>query len=302
LCGDSQKKKSKARGSFYVKNGSLNYGCFNCGDGMSFGSFLKLQDPNLYREYNLEIFKEKMSNQVQTVDLTPHIPETKKYIPNIFEDLKLVRNLHEKSQAYIFCTKRRLPIEDFDFYFADKFIEWTKGHTDKFKNWKGEDHSRVIIPWYNKEQKIVGYSARALDSSQEQKYYRIFVDEDEKVKFFGLDRLNDKEQVYVLEGEIDSLMIPNAVAVANGKLQTYLNKDAIYIPDSDVRNKHIMKNVSDMIEAGLKVCMMPADLPGKDLNELVQAGWTTDELFDMIKSNTYQGLKAKLYFTKWKEC
>jgi len=61
-----------------------------------------------------------------------------------------------------------------------------------------------------------------------------------------------------------------------------------------------MKNVQSMIELGLRVCMLPIDLPGKDLNELRQQNFTESELLDIIIKNTYQGLQAKMKFNIWK--
>ena len=304
LCGDSPKKK---RGYFIVKSGMLFYYCHKCMASKRFDTFLREYDVNLFDQYRIEKFKDKMGQELsdardEVVKESPvkHIPETKKYIPDIFDGLPMVSELGDRSQALLYCTRRKLPIYEFDFRYAKNFIEWANGNTDKFKEWKGVDHSRIIIPWRDRNQKIIGYSARALDSNQEQKYYRIFIDDDIKEKFFGIDRLDDTKQVYVLEGEIDSLMIPNAVAVANGKLQQYMNPNAIYIPDNDRRNKHIMLNVSRMIDAGLKVCLMPADLPSKDLNGLVECGWSTKDILGMIHKNTVQGMSGKLQFNLWK--
>jgi len=301
VCGDSKKKSTIARGYFTQKMGALNYYCHNCSASMSFGYFLKWFDNNLYQEYSLETFKERMHKDVAFIEKEKEIPATHKYIPDIFSSLPLVRTVAKNSLVYKFCTKRKLPIETFEIYYADKFIEWTKSNTDKFKDFDvKEDHPRIVLPFKDRNGMIFGYTARALDDTQKQKYYRIFVDDTVKEKFFGMDRLDDNKQIYVLEGEIDSLMIPNAIAVSNGKLHSYLNKNAIYIPDCDIRNKQIMKNVSDMIKLGLKVCMMPPDLPGKDLNELVKQGWTSKELIDIINSNTYEGLAAQLKFNTWK--
>jgi hypothetical protein len=276
----------------------LLYYCQKCGASMKFGTFLKDFDSNLYKQFALEMFKNKNTIEPNR-EYEYKIPETKKYIPDIFSDLPLVRDLDENSDVYQFCQNRKLPINTFDFKFAENFINWTKGNTDKFKNWRGEDHPRLIIPWYDRQHKIIGYSARALDSLQEQKYYRIFVDETAKEHFFGLDRVDDSVEHYILEGEIDSLMIPNAIAVSNGKLHTYKHTNAVYIPDSDTRNKHIMKNVSDMIELGLQVCMLPTYLP-KDLNEVVQSGLSQNEIMKIIKDNTFQGLSAMMHFLKWR--
>jgi hypothetical protein len=212
-----------------------------------------------------------------------------------------VSELSEDHIAQKFAKRRHLPTE-FEFHYAEKFVEWSKGNTDKFATWKGLDHPRVIIPWRDRTSKIIGYSARDLSGDQDTKYYRIFVDESVKERLFGADRLDDSIDHYVLEGEIDSLMIPNAIAMSNGKLHTYLHKNAIYIPDCDRRNPHIMKNVSDMIDLGLRVCLLPDSPYGKDLNELVvHGGLTSDDLLRIIQGNVVQGLSGKLKFNQWKK-
>lgn len=300
ICGDSKSKPRKLSGYFHTKSNKLLYYCQKCGASMLFGTFLKDFDSNLYRQFNLEVFRERheISGSTQSEYYHP-IPSTNKYIPDIFSDLLDVSDMKKDSIAYKFCDKRMLMSLDFNFKFAENFIQWTHGHTDKFKAWRGLDHSRIIIPWNDRTGKIIGYSARALDDLQAQKYYRIFVDDTVKERFFGLDRVDDSKEHYVLEGEIDSLIIDNAIAVSNGKLHTYRHKNAVYIPDSDIRNKHIMKNVSDMIDFGLKVCLLPANLP-KDLNEMLQSGLTKTDITDIILKNTVQGLSAKLYFNKWR--
>ena len=125
----------------------------------------------------MDLFKEKMDKDTVLIVSEKHIPETRRYIPNIFEDLPLVKNLEPKHTAHYFCSRRCLPMEEFDFYYAENFLEWTREHTEKFATWRGPDHSRIVIPWHDRDGKIIGYSARALDNLQEQKYYRIFVDD-----------------------------------------------------------------------------------------------------------------------------
>lgn len=309
LCGDSDKKKNKKRGGFYVKEGRMMYKCFNCGESKWFSTFLKDFDPNLYKQYAFEKFKGKLERESaalawaeQEFGEEKHVPETQKYIPDIFDTLPLVSTLDEKHRAFIISDNRKLPIYDREIYYAKKFIEWTKGHTDKFASWKDDDQERIVFPWRDRNGKIIGYSARALDPeiTPKSKYYRIFLDDMAKERYFGIDKLDETKQKYVLEGEIDSMMIPNAIALANGKLHTYIDKNAIYIPDADRRNKHICKGISEMIDLGLKVCLIPDGSPGKDLNELVVAGMSQSDILKMIHSNTFQGLEARLRFNAWK--
>lgn len=297
-CGDSAKKKSKKRGYFFQKGGTLLYYCQNCGVSEKFSSFLYKFDYSLYKQYTLELFKENANKNDDVGHVLP--VETRKYIPNIFSSLTLVKDLPQTNECRIEADKRKLPIQIFDFYYAPEFIKWSQGNSDKFKTWKGADHPRMVIPWRSRDGSIIGYSARALHKENDPKYYRIFIN-DTKEHFFGLDRIDEKKQVYVLEGEIDSLMIPNGVAVANGKLQAYLNTSAIYIFDRDTRNSHIMKNVKLAIDLGLKVCLLPKTLQGKDLNEFVINGITQKQLLKIIEENTFCGLEAMLRFSAWKD-
>lgn len=299
VCGDSKTSTRKARGYAFDKCGSLIIHCHKCAYGASFPSFLKDQDALLYKEFVMERFKQDTTKEVRHREYDDlKIVATKKYIPDIFSSLPLASSFSLPHEAAKFISDRKIPVDQYQIYYAEKFIEWSNTNSIKFKDWKGDDHSRIVIPFKSRDGRIIGYTARSLNG-EEPKYYRIFVSDSEKEKFFGLDRLDETKQVYVVEGEIDSMFLPNGLAVSNGKLETYLNKSAIYIADKDVRNKHIMKNVSEMIEHGLNVCMLPDDLVGKDINEFVVAGYTQEQLLKVIHTNTFSGLKAKLKFKEW---
>ena len=57
-CGDSQKRKNKARGYLFKIKNNFTYKCHNCGVGRSLANFLKDQDKHLYEQYIMEKFKE----------------------------------------------------------------------------------------------------------------------------------------------------------------------------------------------------------------------------------------------------
>lgn len=305
VCGDSAKKKNKARGYAFDKSGSLLVKCWNCGYSSSFPKFLESQDALLHQEFVMERFKErgiKQSSEIAFIEeMANTLPvETKHYVPNIFDGLPAVKDLPSSNEARAYADKRMLPMDKFDMFYAQKFVEWTQGHSEKFRSWRDSDHSRIVFPFYARDGHVMGYAARALNG-EEPKYYRIFVGDNEKERFFGMDKLDETKQVYVLEGEIDSMFIPNALAMSNGKLDVYYNPDAIYIPDCDVRNIHIMKGVEKLIDRNLNVCMLPPD-DAKDINELVMNGYSEQQLVDLIHKHTYRGLTAKLHFHKWKKC
>lgn len=302
ICGDSKTKRTKARGCAKDYGGKLMISCLNCSHTFkTFPKFLEQLDSLMYKDFVMDSFANKMVKEVVKIEEGEYfkVLETRKYRPNIFSSLTELKYLPDDNLGKKTALDRMLPINDREMYYVENFIEWTKGHTDKFRAVTGDIHPRIIFPFKARDGHYIGYTARSL-KGEEPKYFRIFIDEDEKEKFYGIDLLDETKQVYVLEGEIDSMFIPNAIAVSNGKLDTYLNKDAIYIADIDTRNIHIMRGVSKLIERGLRVAMLPSNLGCKDINELIIKGYTTDNIIKLITENTFCGLFAKLYFDKWK--
>ena len=56
VCGDSEKKKSKARGYVYKKGNDLYYRCHNCTFGTTLSKFIERIDPHIHKEYVKERF------------------------------------------------------------------------------------------------------------------------------------------------------------------------------------------------------------------------------------------------------
>jgi hypothetical protein len=144
---------------------------------------------------------------------------------------------------------------------------------------------------------LFAYSARAF-GKEEPKYFSITLNPDIP-KFYGEERLNPNKPIIVVEGPIDSMFVPNSIAVGNASLGRFDQGD-IYIPDRDVRNKEVMEIVEGLIDAGKAVCMLPLDLKGKDLNEIwINHNMTKNTLLYIIQHNTYKGPEAKLKFMQW---
>jgi hypothetical protein len=128
---------------------------------------------------------------------------------------------------------------------------------------------------------------------------------DEK-KVFGLHRVRKEDRIYVVEGQFDSYFLPNCVASGDSNLggvaAIFPELDTVLVYDNERRNKDIVKQIEKSIDAGHSVCLFPDDVPGKDINEMIQNGLTSDEIKDIIDRNTHKGLSAKLTFTSWKRC
>lgn len=316
-CGDSVKKSNKTRGYFFPSlptpgmEECLMYKCQNCNISLPFSAILKDFDANLYSQYRLEKYRDSKPviqvvetsfdialAAIQKLKKTP--PETRKYIPSITDDLKCIAELGSKHPATQYIKARCIPVNMWEkLFYAPKFFKWASGNTDKFKSWTDEDHPRLIIPWYSEDNVCHTYTARSF-GKEEPKYYKIVLD-DSYPPYYGLEKLDKTKQIYVMEGPLDALFL-NAVAVGTSALQLYQNKDAIYLPDRDIRNKEIMKITNKMIQLGYRVCMLPDDLPGKDVNDFVVSGMSIKEIEAIINAHTYQGLEAQMEFLKWKKC
>ena len=62
-----------------------------------------------------------------------------------------------------------------------------------------------------------------------------------------------------------------------------------------------MKNVAKMIEMKYNVCLLPNNLSGKDINDIIMTGTTPSEIQVLIDNNTFFDLRAKLEFEQWKK-
>ena len=69
----------------------------------------------------------------------------------------------------------------------------------------------MLIPFRNEKGEIFAYQGRAFGNEQP-KYMTIKLDQDAD-KIYGLDRVNNNEQIYVVEGPIDSMFLDNCLSL-----------------------------------------------------------------------------------------
>ena len=159
------------------------------------------------------------------------------------------------------------------------------------------DHPRLLIPFRDEEGEIFAYQGRAFGNEQP-KYLTIKLQERDKI--FGLDKIDKREEVLVVEGPLDSLFLDNCIAVAGADVPN-LDCDFTVVFDNEPRNKELLKQVEKAINRGHKICLWPEQMKYKDINDMILGGYTKEEIQDLIKHNTYQGTTATLWFTKWRK-
>jgi hypothetical protein len=319
ICGDSKKSSKKKRGGFFERSNMIFYKCLNCmsDEAWPFGKFLHSFFPHLHKEYGLESFQEKREfsrvddTKTKKVDHSKFktnitLPQINDHNVEFFSELKLIPSLPEDHPARKYIESRKLPSVADGFGYTDKFYEWASTNTDKFSSDGTEgmsDHPRIIIPWFSPEGKIFAYQARAI-GKQSPKYYTLILDTSIP-KFYGMERVDFKDKnkrIYVVEGGLDSLYLPNCLAVGSSALTSFSGfgyTDVVYVFDAESRNYEITALIKKAIDAGKKVFIPPASYGYKDINDAILGGMSKEEIKNVIDDNTYQGLGAELKFSQW---
>jgi transcription elongation factor Elf1 len=303
LCGDSQKNKTKSRGYIFRKKNDYFYMCHNCGVSTTFYNFLKQVDPNLLQEYQLERYKngETGNNNYPKPQFEEYKTETPKFKKAL--ELPTIDSLPEAHFAKVYVQQRRIP-ETFypQLYYAEDFAAFIQGLGIE-KEGLHKNDKRLVIPFYNAEKELMAVQGRSLGESK-LRYITLKLHDDNK-KVFGLDRINQDELVYVVEGPIDSMFLDNAVATADSNLESItdvLDKSKVVLVfDNEPRNKEIVAKMEHAIDNHFNVVIWPEIIEEKDINDMVLANFSPDEIQEFISKNTFVNLRAKMEFVNWKK-
>ena len=291
ICGDSQKHKNKARGYFYQIKTNTNFKCHNCGASLSFNNFLKQIDSTLHKQYTLEKFKEGHAGGRNFVVEEPKFDFTKP----VFKSKLDLPKASEVPLAKEYLSKRKL--DPNKFYFAQKFQEWTNKQKQTFDNIV-KDESRIVIPLYDTNSELIGFQGRSLVPNKI-KYITVMLNEN-KPKIYGLDQVDEEKPIYIVEGPFDSTLVENSVAMCGSDIdiRTFGWSDYIWVFDNEPRNRENINRINKTIDRGDKVIIWPNHIVEKDINDMVLSGHDVENL---VESNTYKGLEAKLKLKSWKK-
>lgn len=311
FCGDSKKKKLKRRFYFYqnAKSGSLadhlSVKCHNCQYTEPFSVFLKAFDSALYKEYSLENFKERSSSFRRRREDAPttlsHVPSfdlMQRFIDILPDSCVPLCSLPDDHDAVQQMRARQLN-EWFmkELWYAENFNEVIAELRPDIEI-NSIPEPRVVIPFYNQNKQFTMVQGRSLKKNSELRYVSIKID-DAYDKIYGLDRADLSKPLYVVEGPIDSTFIDNCVATADSNL-TNANKYSdklILIHDNQYRNRELCKQIDSVIVQNYEVVLFPPSIVYKDINDMVKDGkMSTKEIKDIIDSNRFKGLSARLRF------
>ncbi len=297
-CGDSQKRRNKARGYLFKIKNDFVFKCHNCGMGRTLANFIKDQDTFLHDQYVMEKFKDGKTGKGTTVPNPVFNFQEPKFFSKLENSIELekVSDLNISHPAREYLEQRGIKDLDY-FYYCPKFKEWTNKQKKMFDNLK-QDSPRIIIPFKDKEGNLFGYQGRSLAPKAKLRYITIMLDE-EQPKIFGQDRVNYDERLFVTEGPFDSMFIKNALAMAGSDVSlSQFSKNTVFVFDNEPRNKEIVAKYEKVIKNGYSVVIYPSSIKEKDLNEMFLAG---RDVQDIVECNIYSGLEATLKLNDWKK-
>jgi transcription elongation factor Elf1 len=308
ICGDSESNKNKARAYIYEKQGKMLFHCHNCGSTASVANFIKMVDQHAYNEMQME--KLQNNKTAEQIDFEQFVDKMKKPVfmkSGPLKGLKKVSQLNSDHPIKLFVSKRKIPNP----YHAKLFSCSNYMHfvnsilPNKFSaDALVHDETRLLIPFLDANKNLHAFQGRSLRSNSAVKYITIVLNETVP-KIYGLDTVDFNKTVYVMEGPIDSMFVPNSIATAGGDLVSGLaslrasKASMVVVYDNEPRSKETIKKLDKAILNGYNVCIWPENLEHKDINDMILAGMSSDFISYIIKQNTFGDLAAKLALNRW---
>ena len=310
FCGDSQKNKLRARGYVYERSGKLMFSCHNCQFNATFRTLLKEVDPNSYQNFSLENMRERGNKKI----IAP--PDEVKIDYKLGEVSKLlspIESLPVDHEAVKYVLHRQIPKYRWkDLFFVSNFKEYiTKTYDIDPRRLERlvEDDARLVMFLTDLSGSVTHINGRSIYPNNYQRYVKLkVVPQQIDRKVYGLSYVDLNKPIYVVEGEIDSMFLRNALASGDSSLGHLARSlkmkhleplNIILVYDNEPRNKEIMRQLKESIEDGHPVVIWPDNWQGKDINEMVLGGKTIDQIQLVIEQNTFERLEAMLMFNDW---
>ena len=310
ICGDSSKNKVKARGFFFEKKGEYFYKCHNCSVGLNLYNFMSKVSPNLCKEYSLEKFKER--DQTPQREKKPAMLFSKKPKKKYTIELPMVSELPPNHFCRQFVELRQIPKKMWQhLYYAEDFAQWARRINPESAEGLAAE-PRLVIPILDKKGHLVGAQGRILKVSTDRaarrsvRYITIKPDDQEHKSWYGLDRLDLTGTVYVVEGPLDSLFIPNCLATIGmsdvfNPPKELKDRSIIYVMDNEPRNAEVVRTMEKLVEQHKRVCVWPDHIKYKDINDMIMDGMDASEILNIINENAVSGLQAQIRINQWKK-
>lgn len=161
--------------------------------------------------------------------------------------------------------------------------------------------NRLLIPFYNTENKVSHYQTRRIDNDGTPKYLSKINSEK---TLFNVDKLSDPDDVFIFEGPVDSFFVRDSVAVAGIQetsttgltpaqqiqLGRHMLSRRVWVLDNDATGHTKCKKLLERDEC---VFVWPRELRGfKDFNDVCVKTCRDEISREFILKHTYCGIEG----------
>lgn len=300
ICGDSAFDAFKRR--FYIilnsNDGLYSCYCHNCGYSSSLKHFLKTIDNELYRSYIAEIFKKSndFTPKKKNIDFKVKSFVVKKYPKGLVP----ISNLDNNHPGKIYLLNRNVPEDKL------KYVFWCTDFPELIHNFIGTKYDDsmlinegIVFVLRDYDGNISGFQIRDIYAKGKNNRFSTCSFTDEHGYFYI--KLDKTKPIYVVEGCIDSLFLPNSIAALTSTIWKVKikNSECLYFNDQEPRNKEVSKQVKKCLKLGLKTILLPTEYYNMDVNDLINSGLSLKQLDELLKNNIYQGMIGEIKFSEW---
>jgi len=283
--GDSWLKKKR----FYFYNKTNSCYCFNCGYSAKLYKLYYDLTGKMMGKQGFESPRFIEEKEAPTPEILP------KDSINIFESTQLYKNMHNPifKKAIQYVCDRRL------------HSSINRPKTFWFSSVDFIHKNRLIIPFYDLDDKIAYYQSRKLpgDTSDLPNYLSKSGGER---SLFNINRVNEQPYVFIFEGPLDACFIHNGVAVSGinksrnsltdkqkEQLSNFPLHQKIWVLDNQNKDTTAREKMKQIIETGQKVFVWPKNIIYKDFNEMCMGLKQNKVDVNFVLQNTFQGHKAR---------
>ena len=269
---------------------------------MSLGNFIKSVNYSLYEQYKLEKYKQghdmtRVSNAHAKVEFNFGEKKNELIRKNPVSELfDCIYNLSEEHIAVQYCIKRKIPISRWKELFYTKDSKQLEQLSEKYNGKLNTNDERLLLSFFDRSGNLIAVSGRTLTDST-LRYLTLRIVDDVPL-IYNLNKIDYSKKIYCVEGPIDSLFLPNCVAVGNAdlkKISSYFAKEnTILIFDNQPRNLELTNSMRAAERDGHMIMIWPDSTFEKDINEMILSGKTPEDIKTIIDNNTYSGLSLKM--------
>jgi hypothetical protein len=302
ICKEGSSSGSKRR-LFYFPSERYFY-CFNCCQSWSEMKWLTsvtgMQPSEVLKETRDFIPTVKAYEKVKIHDYQQEVKVVVPSIPsdsiNILDEEQFEFFKDKKEYELIKCARK--------YCFERRLFTAINRPKALYVSYGDTVHSgRLIIPFYDENDKIYTYQSRLLESvSKQAKYLTKYGDK----CFFGENTIQSNiPYLFITEGPIDAMFLQNGLGIGGAKtteaqelfLLKHFDKRIIYVYDNDKNNLEMQKTIQRAILKGKHIFVWPREFSKfKDFNE-VCCSLKIDKIpTDFIVKNAYTGTEASLKY------